>query len=451
MKLIRWAGENVTPSDDAKLSRRLYADGLFASVTPTHTSGTVTIPALYGMMCGRDFTTDEETLDAILATSGTITGQIYMYIDTEDATYPLDLKIRNSVSALPTNDINADGTTYGIEIAQYTANTSEVTGVTFTAKINNVYGGKIADNLDTITQSGFYTCYGTATGVPNASSSWYVIHTNSNVGTVSAWQMAKSYTTGEFYFRNKSTTWGAWEIKPSTNGWNFANETWEYVSVDDPTGVIRVNADVTTKYCVGMKIIFTNGGNIIYGFITAIGAYSGGYTNITFLHEIDPTDSLALHLMANSAITANYYSNAKAPFGFPLNLDKWSVIITNTNTYSQASPTTNYYNIGSLSLVLPIGAWNMTGHANIRIDGTGDIEINVALSTSVSEVTDEALKEYIYDTTPVTLIYISQKNISITSKTTYYLIERKLSGTVSTIYVMGAASGTVLKAVCTYL
>jgi len=169
MKLIRWAGENVTPSDDAKLSRRLYADGLFASVTPTHTSGTVTIPALYGMMCGRDFTTDEETLDAILATSGTITGQIYMYIDTEDPDYPLDLKIRNSVYALPTNDINADGTTYGIEIAQYTANTSEVTGVTFTA---NVIGGLLSvdDIVDNLTS--------TSTVLPLSANQGKVLNTN---------------------------------------------------------------------------------------------------------------------------------------------------------------------------------------------------------------------------------------------------------------------------------
>ena len=152
MKLIRWAGENVTPSDDAKIFRKFFGDGLFASVTPTYTSGTITIPALYGIMCGRDFTTDEETLDAILATSGTITGQIYMYIDTEDPDYPLDLKIRNSVYALPTNDINADGIAYGIEIAQYTANTSEVTGITFTA---NVIGGLLSvdDIIDNLTST----------------------------------------------------------------------------------------------------------------------------------------------------------------------------------------------------------------------------------------------------------------------------------------------------------
>ena len=92
-----------------------------------------------------------------------------MYIDTEDPDYPLDLKIRNSVYALPTNDINADGTTYGIEIAQYTANTSEVTGVTFTA---NVIGSLLSvdDIVDNLTS--------TSTVLPLSAYQGKVLNTN---------------------------------------------------------------------------------------------------------------------------------------------------------------------------------------------------------------------------------------------------------------------------------
>ncbi len=132
MKLIRYEGENVTPSDDAILYRQFLSDGLFATVTPTFTSGAITIPAMRGVICGRDFTTDIETLTAVLASSGTITGQIYMWIDMEDETYPLSIKIRNSVGSLSDDDINNGGQYYGLEIAQYTANTSAVTGVTLT-------------------------------------------------------------------------------------------------------------------------------------------------------------------------------------------------------------------------------------------------------------------------------------------------------------------------------
>ena len=132
MKLIRYEGENVTPSDDAILYRKFLSDGLFEAVTPTFTSGAITIPAMRGVICGRDFTTDIETLTAVLASSGTITGQIYMWIDMEDETYPLSIKIRNSGGSLSDDDINNGGQYYGLEIAQYTANTSAVTGVTLT-------------------------------------------------------------------------------------------------------------------------------------------------------------------------------------------------------------------------------------------------------------------------------------------------------------------------------
>src|SRR5574344_2868013 len=126
------------------------------------------------------------------------------------------------------------------------------------------------------------------------------------------------------------------EIDNLQSGWNLANETWTYSSVDNPTGVITITGDKTGKYSLGMRIKFTNGGNIIYGIITKI-SYSSPKTTLTFLHEINPSTSTALHLMANSAITANYYSSMKAPYGFPLEENKWT--ITYINTTNQATAT----------------------------------------------------------------------------------------------------------------
>src|SRR5574344_1775354 len=118
------------------------------------------------------------------------------------------------------------------------------------------------------------------------------------------------------------------------SGWIDANETWTYSSVDNPTGVITITGDVTTKYSLGMRIKFTNATNVIYGIITAI-SYSSPNTTLTFLHEINPSNSLALHLMGNSAITNNYYSSMKAPYGFPLNPNNWTVKITDSGTIRQ--------------------------------------------------------------------------------------------------------------------
>lgn len=74
------------------------------------------------------------------------------------------------------------------------------------------YGGTTSTNLDLITKNGFYTCEGTATGVPSASYSWFVLHQNSNTDTATATQRAVAVdTTFIVYERIKiASEWGAW-------------------------------------------------------------------------------------------------------------------------------------------------------------------------------------------------------------------------------------------------
>src|SRR5574344_1433764 len=225
------------------------------------------------------------------------------------------------------------------------------------------YGGTITSDFNTITKNGYYTGYGTATGAPNTSYSWFVHHQNSNAGTTSATQRAVAYKTGEPIIMERvkqSSTWGNW-YNPLQSGWNLANETWTYSSVDNPTGVITITGDKTGKYSLGMRIKFTNGGNIIYGIITKI-SYSSPNTTLTFLHEINTsTGNSALHLMANSAITNNYYSNMKTPFGFPMNPSKWTITALYSTSTAQSSPIANtWYNIGGFKINIPIGIWNVS-------------------------------------------------------------------------------------------
>lgn len=85
-------------------------------------------------------------------------------------------------------------------------------------KGDTIYGGTIANNLNTIAKTGFYTCYGTATGVPNGDYSWFVIHENSNAGTVFAKQTATAFirTSIITYVRVKNADgWGAWLLQGS--------------------------------------------------------------------------------------------------------------------------------------------------------------------------------------------------------------------------------------------
>src|SRR5574344_506937 len=141
-----------------------------------------------------------------------------------------------------------------------------------------------------------------------------------------------------------------------TTGWISADETWTYSSVDDPTGVITIVGDKTGKYSLGMRIKFTNNSNVIYGIITKI-SYSSPNTTLTFLHEINPSNSLALHLMANSAITNNYYSSMKVPYGFPLEENKWTITYINTTNQATATPANlTGKQAGTVQKTIPTGA-----------------------------------------------------------------------------------------------
>ena len=189
------------------------------------------------------------------------------------------------------------------------------------------------------------------------------------------------------------------------SGWIPANEIWTYSSIDDPTGVIYATGDVTTKYSAGMRVKMTNAGNLIYGLITVVGSYDSGNdrTPITFLHEIDPTDSLALHLLEDSAITNTYYSNVKAPFGFPLSPDKWSIKLYSTSNYSKTIGV-NYESVNSaLAIDLDIGIWNINYGCVVESTGAGTFGIARA-GLRLADNTIVVGSETVSKTNPITYL-----------------------------------------------
>jgi hypothetical protein len=256
-------------------------------------------------------------------------------------------------------------------------------------------------------------------------------------------------------------------------GWSPITNTVTYSSVDDPTGVVTVNADLTGVLSAGMRIKMTNGGNTIYGIITKTPTYSSPNTTVTFLHEIDPTDSQALHLLANSAITNVYYSHQKAPFGFPLDPRKWTVKKSIPVDYKRTSPVkgTFYYldtvgdGTGSkLFLDVPIGSWNFSYELQSQFfdaSSSNNQQIIIALSTSETSVSDKELSSYlnVYVDNNVDgrLAFYSQfsrsKALTVTSKTTYKAIGMINGTNASSFEIDGNQPDTdgYIKAVCAYL
>ena len=264
---------------------------------------------------------------------------------------------------------------------------------------------------------------------------------------------------------NKITDGNMNEIKSVVNGldsevstgWISANETWTYSSVDDPTGVITISGDKTTKYSLGMRIKFTNGGNVIYGIITAI-SYSSPNTTLTFLHEINTTTgNTALYLMTNSAITNNYYSSMKVPYKFPTNPSKWSVSFTGAPNLTTENPVNGtLYNQTSDVVNLPTGAWKVEYKCTpngYMISGTSLYSVYSWSTSKTKETLPESTFVLVSEgptglkSNASTFACNIVTPIVLSSKTPYYFIYNTLTTGVNSI-----GRGTLfLTATCAYL
>ena len=240
-------------------------------------------------------------------------------------------------------------------------------------------------------------------------------------------------------------------ITEFNGGWVDAQETWTYASADDPTFTFTVAADVTTKYSAGMKIKLTQS-TVKYFIVTAVSTYSGGNTTITVYGGTD-------YDLADAAISSNYYSTQKAPQGFPLNPAKWSVEATDTNTETQATPTDNvWYNLGSISLSVPIGSWKI-GYsvlAGASKTSTTILGVQTTLSTANNSESETKLSgyfAYIAASGNITLRHEVYREfyVSLSSKASYYLNTKTGTESVANIYNYGSILPTRIFAICAYL
>jgi hypothetical protein len=136
------------------------------------------------------------------------------------------------------------------------------------------------------------------------------------------------------------------------DGWIPAGETWTYASADATvnTYTFTIPGDKTAKYSPGMRIKLTQT-TAKYFIVTAV-SYGAPNTTITVYGGTD-------YVLTSDAVTSPFCSSQKAPAGFPLSPAKWTHTFA-TGTGSQNNPTTDtWYNLGSRSSVVPVGAWDV--------------------------------------------------------------------------------------------
>ena len=244
----------------------------------------------------------------------------------------------------------------------------------------------------------------------------------------------------------------------SSDGWTAGAGTWSYSSADSPIFVISINADVTAMIGVGNRIKLTQT-TTKYFIVVAVGSYSAGATLVTVYGGTDYT-------LANAAITTPYYSNIKAPLGFPLSSAKWTVSATNTGNAGKASPTSNTWYGGSglsvtgISVDVPIGAWYPKIKAIYEIvtpataAGYGP---RITFSSANNSESDASwTHQFSNNQTAVAGTYRStysptSKVLAVASKTTYYLNVLTGQSSVTSIAMRGDVGATAIDLECVYL
>lgn len=160
MRVVRASGENISPSDDGSLFQNVLNNGLFEDVTITSLgSNQVSVPALYGILQGREFTNSSQTLDVVLPTSGTATGYIYVQYDlNNDPIGTLESVLAPFTPTL--GDINGTDTVAQMVIATYEASAIAVTDITMNYTKGSIKGARYEADITLTTSSwsgGLYT------------------------------------------------------------------------------------------------------------------------------------------------------------------------------------------------------------------------------------------------------------------------------------------------------
>jgi len=229
------------------------------------------------------------------------------------------------------------------------------------------------------------------------------------------------------------------------DGWAEADAI-TYSSADAPSYVVTCTGDQSGKYYPGMRIKLTDS-TVKYFIITKV-----AYTSSTAITLYGGSD----YTLSGSEISNPYYSSAKAPAGFPLNPVKWMVTATDGSSRTQASPTQNaWYNLGSLSITIPIGVWIADYYVSIASYKSAATThgVTTALSTANNSASDSTLISYITqgNFTIGGGVATAKSYLVLTAKTVYYLNTRTVVASMDNIYNNNDQVEAIIRAVNAYL
>lgn len=195
------------------------------------------------------------------------------------------------------------------------------------------------------------------------------------------------------------------------------------------------------------------GGTYDYGIVT-------GITSTTLTVQVPEGCAIP----TSGGIAGARYSIQKAPFGFPLDPAKWTVTTRGSSTCAKSNPTAGtWYGDTGLSatgpsISVPIGAWDLRFESDLVAQKgaatTADALISLSTSASSETDTDMTARQFIGGASGTLLItthVTKRKTLVLTAATTYYLIIKTSTSSMTSITMDGAAIPIKIKAVCAYL
>jgi hypothetical protein len=175
-------------------------------------------------------------------------------------------------------------------------------------------------------------------------------------------------------------------------------------------------------------------------FLCTASSYSNPNTTLTLYGGTD-------HMLSNAAITSSYYSTQKAPLGFPLKQDKWTVWYSDPVGAATGTTLGTWYQVYSLSM--PIGQWvakySMGCYSTVTA-ASGYLSVSSTLSSVTAAQTDNELTAvtYLNQSKSINATLYGEKAISTAAKKTWYfnIMSGVGSSAISTLGTLG--NGTTI-------
>ena len=287
MRVIRSAGQNVSPSDDGRLFDQIFTDGLFEETTITHLgANNVALGAMYGIICGRDFTAEAQTVAVELPEddAGT-TGYIYVEIDTSSDDV---ITIGSALAPFtPTyEDLNTNGAVAQMIIAEYVASSVAITSLTpnyVMATSGSVLPGSVAT-------------VETSPAVANHSVGEFILYGGQLYSVTAAISVGESLTPGT----NITATSAGAELTTLKNGLSQLSANMAAKANSEFLGIINAGASITIEITAKPIIMLFQYGTA--GVILT--AYNQGATAFGD-YKADITTSIANNVLTVNNVSSN--------------------------------------------------------------------------------------------------------------------------------------------------